>query len=146
MSIQASAWSQGPSIRPRIRCSVAAQATREATAPSWVRCSEPVGVGVELLIRSEGHERLEVDPLAFGQRQCLLVGKEEAVREAGSDRVAHVALPRARTGAGGVLNFVCVLGGVAHGEHAAHADDHASGLLGKGGALGIEEAERFLWP
>ena len=46
-----------------------------------------------MLVRSEGHELLGVDPLAFCESQRLLVGKEEAVREAGSNRVAHVALP-----------------------------------------------------
>ena len=77
------------------------------------------------------------------ERERLLVGKEEAVREAGPDRVAHVALPEDAVERQ-VVNLVCVLGGLAHGEHAAHADDHTPGLLGERGALGIEEAERLL--
>ena len=104
-----------------------------------------VGVGVEVLVRGEGHELLGVDPLAFGERQRFLVGKEEAVREAGPDRMAHVALPE-HAPKRRVLDLVCVFGGLADGEHPAHADDHAPGLLGERGALGIEKAERLLWP
>ena len=104
-----------------------------------------VGVGVEVLVRGESHELLRVDSLALGERQRLLVGKEEAVREAGPDRVAHVALPE-HAAQGRVVLLVGVLGGLAHGEHPAHADDHAPGLLRERGALGIEEAERLRRP
>ena len=34
-----------------------------------------VGVGVEVLVRSEGYELFGVHPLAFGERQRLLVGE-----------------------------------------------------------------------
>ena len=95
-----------------------------------------VGVGVEVLVRGEGHELLGVDLLALGERQRLLVGKEEAVREAGPDRVAHVAFPEHAAQAR-VVFLVGVLSGLAHGEHPAHADDHAPGLLRERGALGI---------
>ena len=104
-----------------------------------------VRVGVEVLVRSEGHELLGVDRLALGEGQGLLVGKEETVRGAGPYRVAHVVLPE-HAAQGRALDLVCVLGGFPHGKHAAHADDHAPGLLGERGALGIEEAERLLRP
>ena len=104
-----------------------------------------VGVGVKVLVGSKGHELLGADPLAFGKRQRLLVRKEEAVSEAGPDRVAHVAFPE-HTPERRFLALVGVLAGVAHGEHAAHADDHAPGPFRERGALGIEEAERLLRP
>ena len=104
-----------------------------------------VRVGVEVLVRSEGHELLGVDRLALGEGQRLLVGKEETVRGAGPYRVAHVVLPE-HAAQGRALDLVCVLGGLPHGKHAAHADDHAPGLLGERGALGIEEAERLHRP
>ena len=104
-----------------------------------------VGVGVEVLVRSENHELLGVDSLALCERQCLLVGKEEAVRKAGPDRVAQVALPE-HAAQGRVVLLVGVLGGLAHGAHPAHADDYAPRLLRERGALGIEEAERLRRP
>ena len=104
-----------------------------------------VGVVVEVLVRSEGHDLLGIDPRAFGERQRLLVGKEETVRAAGPDRVAHVALPEHAVERR-ALDLICVLGGLARGKRAAHADDHAPGPLRERGALGIEEAERLLRP
>ena len=98
-----------------------------------------------MLVRGEGHELRGVDAVAFGERQRLLVWEEEAVREARSDRVAYVALPE-RAAERWILELTCVLSDLAYGEHAANADDHASRLLRERSALGIEEAERFLWP
>ena len=45
-----------------------------------------------------------------------------------------------------MFSLYCVLCGLAHGNHPAHADDHAPGLLRERGALGIEEAERLRRP
>ena len=59
--------------------------------------------------------------------------------------MAYVALPE-HAAERRVLDLVFVLGGFAHGKHAAHAHDHAPGLLRERGALGIEEAERLLRP
>ena len=59
--------------------------------------------------------------------------------------MVHVALPE-HAAQGRVVLLVGVLGGLAHGEHPAHADDHAPGLLRERGALGIEEAERLRRP
>ena len=96
-----------------------------------------------MLVRGEGHELLGVDAFAFGERQRLLVWKEEAVRETGSDGVAYVALPE-HAAERWVLELTCVLSDLAYREHAANADDHASRLLGERSAFGIEEAERLL--
>ena len=59
--------------------------------------------------------------------------------------MAHVAFPEHAAQARVVL-LVGVLSGLAHGEHPAHADDHAPGLLRERGALGIEKAERLFRP